>query len=130
MADDKRYVDNGDGSYKDLHLGTDNIRPGNWQWEGVQTWLAKGNVPIAPKPGSAYVLDEKGDWVLDAALDRELKKRDAKSILANQTVELARAIVAIRDVLVQKGLLAGNDLPEDVRQDLAAWRLALDALKE
>lgn len=105
------------------------VDPENRDYKEYLEWVAGGNTVVGPKPSVDHILVED-NWVLSTTMVDAREKAEALANIKNRDIQLFKMILAIWDVLKDKGLVANTDLPVELRTEAANWKQYLDRVEQ
>lgn len=100
------------------------------RYQKYLNWLDDGNTAIPSQPSPAHVLDANDQWVIDPVAQEAINKKELMFQLRGRDIKLFVFLLTLWEVLVTKGVVTNQDLPEDIRQEAADWKQKLIDLGE
>jgi hypothetical protein len=92
-------------------------------------WLDEGNTPIPAQPSPDHVLPPDADaWEIDPAAVNNRELAEAKAGLRASDLQLFEFLLALWQVLKDKGVVVNTDIDATLRQKAAEWKTHLDRI--
>lgn len=116
------------GGIKDQETGAlIPINLDNRHYEEYLEWVTKGNTAIPIQPSSDYdLVDDK--WVFVQKKEDVRVSAEKIAELKADSVELFAFVYELFNILKAKGLVTNLDVPQDLRQKAANWKILLDEI--
>jgi hypothetical protein len=101
----------------------------NRHYRDYLDWLAEGNTPIPAQPSPDHVLPPDADaWEIDPTAVNNRELAEAAAGLRENDLQLFRFLLALWQVLKDKGLVVNTDIDAGLRQQAALWKTHLDRI--